>query len=206
MAFTSSSEPFQEPPPRRSRGHVAIGVAALLMFCVPLLILVSTGSGTAKNAADPPASPGASGPGSASGSPRTAKTLRPVGAVDPSGAAVPASPGVPRPSGSRPLMPPLPPPGAPWPPPPGAPVPPVCTLEYRVGSDGGTVWTAMTAVKGELTVEAVSAGATQRQALKVSAEVGELPLTAAIAQDHQLRATLSAADGTTSTCLVGPQA
>ena len=203
MAFTSSSEPFQEPPPRRSRGHVAIGVVVLLMFCVPLLILVSTGPGTAKNAADPPASPGAST------SPTSAKTPYPVGAVgavDPTGAAVSASPGIPRASGSHPRMPPLPPPGAPWPPPPGAPVPPVCTLEYRVDPDGSTVWTALTAVKGRLTVEAGSAGATLRQLLEVPAEVGELPLTAAIARDHQLRATLSPADGAASTCLVGPQA
>lgn len=202
MAFTSSSEPFQEPPRRRSRGHLAIGVAVLLMFCIPLLILVSTSPRTAKNADDPVAD-------GVSGSPTGGPSAHPAGAVDASGRARSdgaASPGAPRPSESHPLMPPLPPPGAPWPPPPGAPVPPVCALEYRVDSTGGTTWTAMTAVKGELTVEAVSAGAIHRQDLKVAAEVGRLPLTAAVAQDHDLRATLSPADGTTSSCLVGPQA
>jgi hypothetical protein len=200
MAFTSSSEPFQEPPRRRSRGHMALGVAVLLMFCVPLLILVSTGPTATKNAGDPLAAAGASG------SPTSGTSAHPaVGAVDASGAAAPASTAG-RPSGARPFMPPLPPPGAPWPPPPGAPVPPVCTLEYRVDSNGGTTWTALITVKGELTVEAVSAGATHRQDLKVAAEVVELPLSAAIAQDHQLRATLSPAAGTASTCLVGPQA
>ena len=198
MAFTSSSEPFQEPPRPRSRGHVAIGVAVLLMFCVPLLFLVSTSPRTAKNVSDPVADGAPGAP--TKGAPTTGAPVRPVGAV---GA---TSPGTPRPSGSHPLMPPLPPPGAPWPPPPGAPVPPVCALEYRVDSAGGTTWTAMTAVKGELTVQAVSAGAIHRQELKVPAEVGRLPLSVDLAQDHDLRATLSPADGPASSCLVGPQA
>ncbi|WP_042392037.1 hypothetical protein [Streptacidiphilus carbonis] len=195
MAFTSSSEPFQEPPRRRSRGHAAIGVAVLLMFCVPLLILVTAGPRTATDAAGPVA-------GAGSDSPTAAPSARPAGAL---GAPSPRVPRSPRASGSGAAMPPLPPPGAPWPPPPGAPVPPVCALEYRVDASGGTTWTAMTAVKGELSVQAVSAGAVHRQDLKVDAEVGELPLSAELAQDHALRATLSPADGTPVTCLVGPQ-
>lgn len=196
MAFTSSSEPFQEPPRRRSRSHVAIGVAVLLMFCVPLLILV-TASPPKKADADGTVADGVSG------TPTNQASARPVGALGP---ASPSSPGDPSASASRLLMPPLPPPGAPWPPPPGAPVPPVCALEYRVGADGATTWTAMIAVKGELTVESVSAGVTHRQRLQLPAEVAEVSLQAAAARDHALRATLSPADGAPSSCLVGPQA
>ncbi|MFC1401056.1 MULTISPECIES: hypothetical protein [Streptacidiphilus] len=213
MAFTSSSEPFREPPRRRSRGHVAIGVAVLLMFCVPLLILVTTAT-PSQNKANADGTVAADGP---TGTPTNPASARPVGELAPaastspgvsSGVSTAPTSTVPNASAgaSRPLMPPLPPPGAPWPPPPGAPVPPVCALEYRVDAGGATTWTAMTALKGELTVESVSAGVAHRQRLQLPAEVGELPLPTAVARDHGLRATLSPADGTTTSCLVGPQA
>ncbi|MFC1418497.1 hypothetical protein [Streptacidiphilus cavernicola] len=43
MAFTRSSEPFQEPPEHRSRWLLATGIAALLVFFVPLLVIIAMG-------------------------------------------------------------------------------------------------------------------------------------------------------------------
>lgn len=165
MAFIRSSEPFQEPPPRRSRGMLAIGLGVLLILFVPLLVVISQGSGTAPASAVPSAGPS-----------------------------------------SRPRMPPLPPPGAPWPPPPGAPQPPECVLEYHAAAGGGTGWTSLISVPGELAVATGSAGDVRRQTLKVPVGVGAVALSAPIAADHHLRATLSSGDGRSFTCLVGPEA
>jgi hypothetical protein len=46
MAFTRSSEPFQEPPQPRSHGSLMIGIAILLVFFVPLLVVIAMDSRT----------------------------------------------------------------------------------------------------------------------------------------------------------------
>jgi hypothetical protein len=177
MAFVRSSEPFQEPPQQQPRGPLAIGIAVLLIFFVPLLVVIAMGRGSTP-------APVAAGP-----------TL------------VTPSDSVPGPSARRrPPMPPLPPPGAPWPPPPGAPTPPVCSLEYRVDADGGTSWTALTTMDGELSVTAVAGGEVHRQQLDFPAGVRVVALPRALSQDHGLGAVLSGSGGRQFDCLVGPQA
>lgn len=168
MAFIRSTEPFQEPPQHRSHWLLAVGIAALLVFFVPLLVIIAMGQNS------PPAR------AEATGSPAT----------------------LPPPQ----RMPPLPPAGVPWPPPPGAPVPPVCTLEYKVGADGGTTWTAMLTLSGKLAVSAPApAHGARPQELTVPAAVEVIGLHAALARDHGLRAVLTSSSGHFD-CLVGPEA
>jgi hypothetical protein len=172
MAFIRSSEPFHEPPQRRPRWVSAAGVAALIVFFVPVLVVTAMGRNPAPAQATSTAGP-----------------LAPL----------PRFP---------PRIPPIPPPGAPWPPPPGAPAPPVCTLEYRVASDGTTTWTAMTTSAGTLVTTGSAASATgadaRRHVQTVPVAVEPLVLPAPLARDHDLRAVLTSGARHIS-CLVGPQ-
>lgn len=45
MAFIRSPEPFREPPPRRTHGPLLIGIAVLLIFFVPLVVVSAMNSG-----------------------------------------------------------------------------------------------------------------------------------------------------------------
>ena len=130
--------------------------------------------------------------------------------------AMAAGPGQP---GQTPVVPPLPPPGAPWPPPPGAPQPPTCVLGYRTGPDGGTLWTSMTTLAGELTVRAGTGAGGPRQRLAEPEGVHPVVLAASLTSSFPasfpasspagggtLRATLVAtASGQTYDCVVGRQ-
>jgi len=173
MAFSRSSEPFQEPPQHRPRSPLVIGVVVLFLFFVPLVVVT---------AVDSTPSPAQSSTG-------------PVPPISVPPLSAPPRQGAPH------RVPPMPPPGAPWPPPPGAPVPPVCTLLYRAAADGGTVWTALTTSAGTLTVAAGSL----RDALPVGVAVARLRLPTALAQDHGLTAVLAGSGGRTFDCVVGAQ-
>lgn len=159
MAFVRGPGPAQEPPQHQPRGPLLIGVAVLLLFFVPLLV-VTAARGT--SSAPAPTTPTPDAP-----------------------------------------IPPMPPAGAPWPPPLGAPQPPVCVLVYQVAADGRTAWTAMTTQAGQLAVG--SAGGGHRQTLPQPEGVAPITLPASLAQDHDLRATLSTSGGQHFGCLVGRQ-
>jgi hypothetical protein len=118
-----------------------------------------------------------------------------------------ATPSASAPLPQSPLVPPLPPPGAPWPPPPGAPQPPPCVLGYRLGPDGGTTWTAMTTLAGELTVRAGSGQGGPEQRLAEPEGVHPVTLTPALLRSGTPRATLTGtgAAGQAFDCVVGQQ-
>ncbi|QMU70666.1 hypothetical protein [Streptacidiphilus sp. P02-A3a] len=169
MAFVRGPGPVQEPPQRQPRGPLLIGVAVLLVFFVPLLVV------TAERG-----SPSAPSPSS---SPALALST--------------AAPGT--------RIPPMPPAGAPWPPPAGAPQPPVCVLVYRAEPGGGTAWTALTTLAGQLTVGPGSTGGAPGLTLPEPEGVNPVTLPAALARDHGLRATLVADGGQRYGCLVGAE-
>jgi hypothetical protein len=196
MAFIRSSEPFQEPPRSRAKGPLMIGIAVFLLFFVPVLVI----SMVARHplAGGPPAG----GPGNG---PLAGKDPLPGGPLP--GAPGPGAPGPggPGPGGFAQRVPPMPPPGAPWPPPPGAPKPPVCVLAYLVGADGSTVWTAMISQSGTLTVED-AAGSAHRDQLNVPVGIDPVALPAPLSQEHDLRAVLSSSSGDRSyLCVVGAE-
>jgi len=176
MTFVRASEPFQEPPRRQPHGPWMIGTAVLFLFFVPLLVI------TAEQ--HPAAEPSA----------RASTTT----------SAVAVAPGQP---GQTPVVvPPLPPPGAPWPPPPGGPQPPTCVLGYRTGPDGVTLWTAMTTLAGRLTVTAGTGAGGPRQRLAEPEGVHPVVLTSFPPGGGTPRATLVAtASGQTYDCVVGRQ-
>jgi hypothetical protein len=205
MAFSRSSEPFQEPPQHQPRSPLVIGVVVLFLFFVPLVVVTAADSGRSSAAAQSrsrAAPDSAPAPGQVPAGPVSVPAGPPPGGPPPQGSLPggPASAGPPRP-GAPHRVPPMPPPGAPWPPPPGAPVPPVCALEYRAGADGGTVWTALTTSPGTLTVQA----GPLRDSLHVGVAVAQVRLPTALAGDHGLVAVLTADGGRTFDCVVGAQ-
>jgi hypothetical protein len=84
MAFTRSSEPFQEPPQHGSRRLLAAGVVTLLVFFVPLLVIIARNQGHA------PAQ-------TASASPTLPPPPRRMPPLPPPGASWPPPPGAPVP-------------------------------------------------------------------------------------------------------------
>ncbi|QMU79687.1 hypothetical protein GXW83_32280 [Streptacidiphilus sp. PB12-B1b] len=201
MAFIRSPEPFREPPPRRPHGPLVIGIVVLLVFFVPLIVV------TALNARTPsPGSP-ATGSSAAASAGGTADPVSPLPAQQPPAEApLPPQQQQPPPPHLRPrpgAVPPPPPPGAPWPPPPGAPQPPVCTLAYAVQPDGSTLWTEMTTLAGELSVQSGPGRSTDRYDTHVAAAVTGIRLPEPLAQDHRLRAVLTTARSGSYTCVVG---
>lgn len=89
MAFVRSSEPFQEPPQRQLRGPLAIGIAVLFVFFVPLLVVIATSSGNVPAPAAGTAVAGTPGP--------PVQRLAPLPPLPPAGAPWPPPPGAPQP-------------------------------------------------------------------------------------------------------------
>jgi hypothetical protein len=192
MSFTRSTGPAGPtpgPPEPHERSVLKLGIAALLVFFVPVLAATVW-------AAD--RSPGQAAAGPAAGSSRPGSVGTPP----------PGAPGMPPPGGRPPGG--MPPPGMPLVKPP---IPthafdrsgsPQCSLVYDGTPVGTVIWTITTTVGGDLRTTAVSGDSVYRHDRTVSAGRHDFSAPAYMAQLDGLTAELTGDGGESYPCSVRP--